>query len=109
MLLEAIRTSNVVMLDKLLHNGLIFIIPTGQTITKADYLKNYQSGKMKVSEIQSSDRIVEFFDNTVVVTITINLKAKYDDQTIEGKFRYLRIYKLFGNLWKVIAGIGFSI
>lgn len=45
MLLEAIRTSNVVMLDKLLHNGLIFIIPTGQTITKADYLKKLSIGE----------------------------------------------------------------
>ncbi|WP_231634864.1 nuclear transport factor 2 family protein [Pedobacter sp. PACM 27299] len=33
-LYDAMKSSNVEMLDKLLHNDLLFIVPSGETITK---------------------------------------------------------------------------
>ncbi len=108
-LLDAIKTSDIKVLDELLHDNLIFNIPTGQTITKAMDIENYQSGIMTVFEIWATDQMINSIDETSSCAVTIYLKARYDEQLIDGKFRYLRVWKLFGNSWKVIAGSGFPI
>jgi hypothetical protein len=108
-LLKALKTGDIKVLDELLHDNLIFNIPTGHTVTKATDLENYQSGLMSVSEISASDQIIKTIDNISTVAVTFHLKAKYADQFVDGKFRYLRVWKLFDNSWKVIAGSGFQI
>ena len=108
-LLNAMKASDTKTLDELLHDDLIFNIPTGQTITKSMDIGNYQSGTLIVSEILVSDQTIKSFDNISTATMTLYLKAKYAEQVIDGKFRYLRVWKLFGNSWKVIAGSGFQI
>ncbi len=64
---------------------------------------------MTVSEILATDQIIKSIDNISTVSVTLYLKGKYADQIIDGKFRYLRVWKLFDNSWKVIAGSGFQI
>ena len=108
-LLEALITGDINVLDELLHNNLIFNIPTGQTITKEMDIENYRSGIFTVSEILTTDQIIKSIDDISTVAVTLYLKAKYADQIIDGKFRYLRVWKLFDNSWKVIAGSGFQI
>jgi len=108
-LLEAMKTNDIKVLDELLHDDLVFNIPTGQTITKAMDIKNYQSGIMTVFEIWGTDQTINSIDETSSCAVTIYLNGRYGEQIIDGKFRYLRVWKLFGNTWKVIAGSGFQI
>jgi ketosteroid isomerase-like protein len=108
-LLDAIRNGDINTLDELLHDSLIFNIPTGQTITKEMDIENYRSGIMSVYDISTTDQTIKTIDNISTVVVTIHLKAKYADQIIDGKFRYLRVWKLFNNSWKIIAGSGFQI
>ena len=108
-LLEAMKTGDIKVLDELLHDNLIFNIPTGQTITKAMDIENYRSGIMTVSEILATDQIIKSIEDISTVAVTLDLKAKYAGQIVEGKFRYLRVWKMFDNSWKVIAGSGFQI
>lgn len=108
-LLEALETGDLKVLDELLHDNLIFNIPTGQTITKAMDIENYRSGILTVSKVLATDRIITSIDDISMVAVTLHLQAKYADQIIDGNFRYLRVWKLFGNSWKVIAGSGFQI
>ena len=108
-LLDAIRNGDVNTLYELLHDSLIFNIPTGQTITKEMEIENYRSGFMSVYDISTSDQTIKTMDNISTVVVTVHLKAKYANQVIDGKFRYLRVWKLFDNSWKIIAGSGFQI
>ena len=108
-LLEAMKTGDIKILDELIHDNLIFNIPTGQTITKAIDLDNYRSGMLIINEIVATDQIIQSFDDTYIVAVTIQLKAKYATQNIDGQFRYLRVWKLIENSWKIIAGSGFQI
>ena len=107
-LLDAMINGDIEVLDELLHYNLIFNIPSGQTITKAIDIDNYRSGIFKVSEILATDQIIDFFDTISIVAVTHYLKATYADQVVEGKFRYLRVWKLVDDSWKVIAGSGFQ-
>lgn len=108
-LLDAMKNGDTNTLNELLHDSLIFNIPTGQTITKEMDIENYRSGIMTVNEISTTDRMIKTIENITTVVVTIHLKAKYADQIIDGKFRYLRVWQLFNNSWKIIAGSGFQI
>jgi ketosteroid isomerase-like protein len=103
-LIEAMKTGDIKALDELVFDNLIFVIPTGQIITKSMDLENYQSGNMIISEIVTSEQIIKAVDDISTVAVTLFLKGKYKGQIIDGKYKYLRVWKLFDNSWKVIAG-----
>jgi ketosteroid isomerase-like protein len=103
-LLEAMKTNNVERLDTLLHDDLLFNGPTGETATKAMDLKNYHSGNIHLHTVAASDQMVRLIGDTAVVAVTVELKGNYLGQALDGKFRYMRVWKLAENTWKVIAG-----
>ncbi|WP_414541785.1 nuclear transport factor 2 family protein [Nostoc sp. CCY0012] len=103
-LLSAMKTNNVELLDQLLHDELLFNGPSGETATKAMDLKNYHSGNINLHTVESSDLMLNTVADDVVVAVTVEIKGNYLGQEIDGKFRYLRVWKLFENNWKVIAG-----
>jgi hypothetical protein len=103
-LLEAMKTNNVERLDALLHDDLLFNGPTGETATKAMDLKNYRSGNIHLHTVAASDQIVRLIGDTAVVAVTVELTGNYLGQALDGKFRYIRVWKLAESTWKVIAG-----
>ena len=72
-------------------------------------LENYRSGKMKVYDIEITDRNIKSIADIFIVALTVRLKARYGEQIVGGKYRYLRVWRLFDNSWQIIAGSGFEI
>ncbi|MDB4889323.1 MAG: hypothetical protein JWL61_1178 [Gemmatimonadetes bacterium] len=103
-LLEAMKTSNVTLLDSLLHDDLLFNGPTGETATKALDLANYRTGGINLRTVEANDRRLSIIGDEAVVAVTVRLEGNYMGQEIDGRFRYLRVWKNFGGEWKVIAG-----
>lgn len=103
-LLEAMKTSNVELLDGLLHDDLLFNGPTGETATKAADLANYRSGNINLHAVESSDQLLSVIGDDVVVAVTVAIRGNYMGQELDGKFRYLRVWKRFDANWKVIGG-----
>lgn len=103
-LLTAIKNSDVLVLDKILHDDLLFNLPTGQTITKEFDLNAYSAGKMKIHTIEASDLIINLIGDSAVVCVTVLLKGTYDTNPLDGTFRYVRVWKQFEENLKVIAG-----
>ncbi|MBO9672322.1 MAG: nuclear transport factor 2 family protein [Sphingobacteriaceae bacterium] len=108
-LLTAIQQGDIKELDLLLHEDLLFNLPNGITITKAMDMETYTSGNIVVNSILPSEQQINLINDTAVVSVKIELKAIYHSQPIEGIFRYLRVWKLFDQEWKVIAGSCVSI
>lgn len=106
---EAMLNSDIQILDRLLQDDLLFILPTGDVITKKMDLKTHQSGNLKLDEINSTLDSIQCIDDNAVVTLTLELKGKSFNQSFEGKFRYLRVWKKIGDQFKVIAGSGVAI
>ncbi len=102
--MEAMKTSNVALLDSLLHDALLFNGPTGQTATKAMDLANYRTGGIDLRTVEASDRQVSIIGDDAVVAVTVRLEGNYMGQDIDGRFRYLRVWKSFEGDWKVIGG-----
>ncbi len=103
-LLEAMKTSDAERLDALLHDDLLFNGPDGTTSTKAIDLTNYRSGNIHLHTVASSDQTVRMIGDTAVVAVTVELQGNYLGQALDGKFRYIRVWKCTASSWKVIAG-----
>lgn len=101
---EAMKKSDVEILEQLLHDDLLFVLPSGEVITKKTDLETHQSGNLVLEEITSSIDSIKQIDENVVVTLSSNLKGKMLEQNFEGNFRYLRVWKMFDGQLKVIAG-----
>lgn len=109
MLLEAMKKSDVKVLDQLLHDDLLFVLPTGDVITKQMDLETHKSGNLTLQEITSSIHSIKQIGDTVVVTLSSKITGKMLDQDFEGNFRYLRVWKMFDGQLKVIAGSGVQV
>jgi hypothetical protein len=103
-LLKAVLTNDVDLLDDVLHDDLLFNGPDGQTGTKAQDLANYRSGGIQLRRADASDRLVRAIDDTVVVAVTVTLAGSYLGARVDGRYRYLRVWKRIGGAWRVIAG-----
>lgn len=103
-LLEAMKNSDVAMLNQFLHDDLLFVLPTGEVITKQMDLETHQSGNLILQEINSTIDSIQQIEDNVVVTLSSNIKGKMSEQAFEGNFRYMRVWKMFEGQLKVIAG-----
>lgn len=103
-LLQAVLTNDVELLDDVLHDELLFNGPDGQTGTKAQDLANYRSGGIQLRRADASDRLVSAIGDAVVVAVTVALAGSYLGASVDGRFRYLRVWKRVGGAWRVIAG-----
>jgi hypothetical protein len=56
-----------------------------------------------------SDQVINFIDDTAIVSLDLQLKGKYFEEVIDSHFRYIRIWKLCNDKLKVIAVSGVPI
>lgn len=103
-LLDAIKKSDVSVLEKILHDDLLFMVPGGNVITKALDLASHRAGEMVVEEIIPSIEQINIIGDTAVVTVVYDSKGSMLGTPIQGKFRYIRFWKQFPDGIKVIGG-----
>ena len=103
-LLAAVKTSNVTTLKQLLHPDLLFHTPGGDVITTDMDLEAHRSGKMIVEYIQPSDRVIRIFGDTAIVSLVIDTKGEMLGEPVQGRLRYIRVWKVFEGKLQVIGG-----
>ena len=103
-LLRAIRSSDISALDKLLHDDLLFIAPNGQVVTKKMDLDSHQAGTMVIEKLIRTIEQVNLIDNLAVVIVVYETEGKMLGKSIQGHFRYIRIWKQQDGQWKVVGG-----
>lgn len=108
-LYQAIIGGNIDTLEKLLHNDLLFIIPSGELITKEIDLKTYRDGALKVDEIIPKIETLNIIDDVAVIVLLMELKGNYNTEPFQAKYRYIRFWKQFKDGIKVIGGSGIAV
>ncbi|WP_407534523.1 nuclear transport factor 2 family protein [Elizabethkingia miricola] len=103
-LYKAMKESDTIMLDLLLHDDLLFIIPTGEVITKEQDLKNYKEGIIEIEELIPETESLNIIEDTAVITLIIVLKGRFRGDSFETRYRYIRFWKNNENELKVIGG-----
>jgi len=103
-LYTAIQNNDTAHLDYLLHDSLLFINPHGQVLTKILDMETYRSGALKIDSAVADQQEISMIGDAAVVSARIQLHGQYDGESFDGVFRYLRVWKMFGSEWKIIAG-----
>ena len=106
---SAIKNSDITALDELLHDDLLFILPSGQVITKEIDLNTYRDGALKVDELLPEIENLKIIGDMAVITLTVKLNGKFNDVSFEGSFRYIRFWKKIGEAIRVVGGSGIAI
>ncbi len=104
MLITAMTNGDVKELNKLIHDDLLFTIPSGQLITKEMDLDNYRSGNMKIEAIIARDQTINLIEDTAVVSVVVEMKGSFLGQSMDGTYRFLRVWKSEDGQIKIIAG-----
>ncbi|HRG19226.1 MAG TPA: nuclear transport factor 2 family protein [Flavobacterium lutivivi] len=102
-LFSAQLISNVEILDQLLHDDLIAVTPIGQVVTKEMDLNSHKAKTMIIEDASTEIDDIKIIGDTAISTITMKAKGKMLGTPVEGTFRYLRVWKRFDNVLKVIA------
>lgn len=108
-LIEGIKTSNTALLDRLLHDELLFIAPNGEIVTKEADLASHRKGDMEVERLEARIEDVRIVEDNAIVVIVYDTRGRMLGKAIQGQFRYIRVWKKFNDGWKVIGGSCFAI
>src|SRR4051812_14545466 len=103
-LINAIISGDTDVLDSLLHDDLLFMVPGGQVITKAMDMASHKSREMVVDKLDYEIESIQLIEDTAIVITTMDTSGKMLGEAIHGKFRYLRVWKLVDQNLQVIAG-----
>ncbi|MCW4467483.1 nuclear transport factor 2 family protein [Flavobacterium sp. MFBS3-15] len=102
-LITAMKESNILMLDALLAEDLIFTGHTGQVFTKFDDLDAHRSGNVEIFEINAGEQVIKIMGDTAVVSVLLEISGSVFGNTEVGFFRFTRVWKQAGDGMQVIA------
>ena len=108
-LLAAFKANDLAVLEEMLHEDCIFNLPNGKIAARSDVIENYRSGNTVMVSISVNDQIVNLFEDVAVVDVIQNMRLQYFDQLLDSKFRYVRVWKMFGVKWKAISVTGIQL
>lgn len=98
-------TADVEALGRLLSDDLLFTGPDGQLGTKAQDLAAHGSGAVRIREHRPLElRIRRLGPNAALVALRTQLTVDVQGTTVEGAFRYTRVWSREGTQWRVAGG-----
>jgi ketosteroid isomerase-like protein len=109
LLIESIRNSDLEFLEKTIHDDLLCLAPNAQTITKAMDMTAHRAGHMVVEHLTAHIEEIRIIGDTALSMVVYDTKGKMLGAPIEGKFKYLRVWKEFDDGLKVIAASCFKV
>jgi ketosteroid isomerase-like protein len=106
-LIEGIKKSDASILGRLMHDDLLFLIPNGQMITKNMDLESHARGDMVVESLSPSFEEIRIVGDSATVVVVYDTRGSMLGNPIQGRFRYIRIWKEFGDGAKIMGGACF--
>lgn len=100
---RAMRASDVLTLDELLADDLLFTNHQGLVVTKKEDLDVHRSGLLKLDSLDASDRRIQQLGNVAIVSVRVQLAGRHANTYFEGTFRYTRVWAVLGVRWRIVA------
>ncbi|WP_137922198.1 nuclear transport factor 2 family protein [Hydrogenophaga sp. 2FB] len=100
---RAMRTSDVLVLDELLADDLLFTNHQGLVVTKQEDLEVHKSGLLKLDSFDVSERSIRQLGHVAIVAVRVQLAGRHANNYFEGTFRYTRVWALLGVRWRIVA------
>jgi uncharacterized protein DUF4440 len=101
---QAQLSGDVVALDRLIDDALIFTTLDGSMVGKADDLDLHRSGRLKITRMEPSDWRILHLGATVIVNVRMTSEGAMDGVSFGGVLRYTRAWQEQRCGWRVVAG-----
>ncbi len=102
---QAMLTSDVAMLDRLIANDLLFTSHLGQRVTKTDDLAIHRSGMLRFGSLEPSEQVLKVVGSLVVASVRMRATGVYHNESFSSDLRYTRLWrKSEDGQWQVCAG-----
>jgi ketosteroid isomerase-like protein len=100
----AMLKANSAALAALLADDYTAITAKGAIQTKEQTLTNLNSGAFQLTSLAISDRKVRIYGATAVVTSVAELTGSRNDESLNGRYRYTRVYvRNSQGQWKIVS------
>lgn len=101
---QAQLAGNVGTIDSMLADDYLGIYSDGTLATKAETLESVKDGSVHFSEIRTSDRKIRVFGrSTVVVVSKAQVTGTHDGESLDGMYRYTRVYHRHNGVWQIVS------
>ncbi len=100
---DALLAADTEALDTLLADDLTFHSPSGTTVTKAAYLGNLRSGRLKYDSIKDDEPLTRLHGQAGIVTGRADIQYQRDGNSrVEGLY-YTAVYGWTSPHWRMLA------
>jgi ketosteroid isomerase-like protein len=103
--MEALRRGDGAPLLEIYMDDYSLVTPAGAIRSKTDQINELASGRLQ-QRIELLERDVRVYDNVSIVLSRERSDIQLNGQQVGGEMRMTRVYKKFGNQWRVIATHG---
>jgi hypothetical protein len=94
-------------LERIYADELVWILPTGELLTKAQVLAmNLPAKPRRLSIIKEEDRRLHVYGNTVVMTVYTASETRYVGKAYSGPRRMTNVYVKRDGQWQLVAHQG---
>ncbi|MBD6620806.1 nuclear transport factor 2 family protein [Komarekiella sp. 'clone 1'] len=103
---QAMLKNDVLALEELIADEVVFTTHTGELIDKQTDLEAHRSDIQKLVLLQGQQQRVQLYGNTAVVTVKMEVAGTFEGKAFVGIYRYTRVWvqsQPQGN-WQVVAG-----
>jgi ketosteroid isomerase-like protein len=104
-LYDAMLNSDVIVLDELIADDLVWTMHTGFVGNKQYDLDAHRSGIFQFTKLKISDRQLHPYSNDcVIVTLRADAAGILSGQPFSASYRFTRVWMQRQNRWQIIAG-----
>jgi ketosteroid isomerase-like protein len=100
---EGLLAGDAEMLDALLAEDLTFHSPYGTAETKAGFLGNLRSGRLKYDSIKDEEPLIRMHGQTAIVTGRVDIQFQWEDQPVLERLYYTAVYGWTVPHWHMLA------
>ncbi|KAF1029129.1 MAG: hypothetical protein GAK40_00628 [Burkholderia plantarii] len=101
---DAMLTSDVGALSRLIDDDLAFTAPDGQVLSKEDDLDVHRAGLLRLERLDIYERRKRRVGELIVTMSKARLVGRFGSAPIDGDFAYTRLWRATGTQWRVVAG-----
>ena len=100
---EAFLSADTNALARLLSDDYIFTDAQGQQVTKAEWLADMASGKLRFDSVESTALQVRTYGDAAVAIGRVAMKGLYNGEPFEGHHCYTATYVKLDGRWQLVA------
>ena len=100
---QAELTANTATMANMLAEDYLGIYGDGTLATKAETIDSFKNGTTKFSHIHTWDRKIRVYGSTAVVVSKAQVTGEHDGQSLNGLYRYTRVYHRHNGVWQIVS------